>query len=189
MDSLADRPAPRPQSEKPTIGQRFERSAAGEALISVLVLTAVLIGVVWNLPPSHIKAAMMPTLRPIALPTGLQQQWTMYGPDPISAREELEVRVSMADGPDRVWMFHKGDRVIGPFVWYHWQKLKEQLIREPHLAADFSHWVVREVTGPTERPTRVVVSSRLEFFPAPREAGTTSRTTTILHDELLDRRP
>ncbi len=171
------------------LGQRFERSAVGEAIISGTVTLIVLIGVVWNLPDSPIKRTMAPTLRPIAAATGLQQNWQMYAPEPISRLEDMQVRVWMADGSERAWTWHRGDRVIGPFAWYHWQKLKEQAIRVPPSRPGIAHWVVRELTTPAERPVRVQILFRNQPLPAPGEDDPKTVTVETIYDEVLNGRP
>jgi hypothetical protein len=171
------------------LGQRFERSMVGEALISGVVSVVVLTGVAWNLPDSNIKQAMTTTLRPIAASTGLQQTWSMYAPEPISSLETLQVRVTMANHTDRVWSWQPGDRVIGPFTWYHWQKLKEQVIREKQIVKGMSYWVVRQLTSPAERPINVVMLFRSEGLPVPGEDGPGSVTVKTLYSENLSGRP
>jgi hypothetical protein len=179
----------RPVAKLSELGERFERSATGEALISAMVAVVVLIGVVWNLPVSNIKQTITPTLRPIAAATGLQQSWSMYAPEPISSLEDLQVRVRMADGSERTWSWQRGDRLIGPFAWYRWQKLKEQSIRNPDSRAGFAHWVVRQITTPAERPVRVQMLFRKELLPRPGKDGPTTVTVKNLYDEPLNGRP
>jgi hypothetical protein len=113
----------------------------------------------------------------------------MYAPEPISALESMQVRVRMADGPDRVWTWQRGDRVIGPFRWYHWQKLKERAIREPASRRGISHWVVRELTAAGERPVHVEMLFRKELLPAPGQDGPGTVTVESLYDEALTGRP
>jgi hypothetical protein len=171
------------------LGQRFERSLVGEAVISGLVMVVILIGVVWNLPDSDIKKSLTPNLRPIAAATGLQQRWQMYAPEPVSGLETLNVRVRMADGSDRNWTWHRGDLVVGPFSWYHWQKLKEQAVREPVSRAGIARWVVRELTTPSERPVSVEMLLRSEFLPAPGKDGPMRVKVETLYAEKLGGRP
>jgi hypothetical protein len=186
-----DGPAGRPRwtvGNLSTIGQRLETSAIGEAVISALVCVVVLIGVVWNLPDSEFKRVLTPTLRPIASATGLEQEWQMYAPEPISRLERVEVHVTMADGADRVWTIHRGDLVLGPFAWYHWQKLKEQTVRKPDSRAGIAHWVVRELTNPSEHPIRVQMVLRTEDLPAPGKDGPrTTNVETIYNEDLPGR--
>ena len=142
-----------------TIGQRFERSRVGELAISVLVLAVLAIGVVWSMPDAPIKRVLTPGLQPVATATGLEQDWRMYAPEPLQRVEYVEVRVTMADGAQRVWTNPHGDRVIGAFGWYRWQKLKENIVVEPDIRAGLAHWVVRQLTRPKERAARVQMTS------------------------------
>jgi hypothetical protein len=166
-------------------GHRFERSPVGQALISALLILVILIGVVWNLPASAIKQTTTPTLYPIAASTGLQQSWSMYAPNPLVELETLEVHVTMGDGSVRTWLWRKGNRVLGPFEWYRWQKLKEQLVRQPSGRADFSRWVVGELTGSADRPVRVDMVLSRKALPPPGQAASSSGTTETIYSEVL----
>ena len=172
-------------TQRPTLSERFEKSLAGEVLISALVTTAVIIGVVWNLPDSEIKRAAQPALQPLAVASGTEQIWQMYAPDPVQRVEILEVHVTMADGSDRVWSFNEGDRVLGPFHWYHWQKLKEQAIREPGIRTGLAMWVVHHLTVPGDHPVRVQMLFRSKELAAPGNATTSDFVTDTLYDKQL----
>ena len=167
------------------LSQRLEKSVAGEALISALVTAALIIAIVWNLPESEIKRAAEPALRPVATSSGLDQVWRMYAPDPIRRTEILEVHVTMADGSDRVWSFNEGDRLLGPFHWYHWQKLKEQAIREPGIREGLALWVVRHLTMPSDHPVRVQMLFRSQELLRPGEVGTSGFKAETLYDKRL----
>jgi hypothetical protein len=168
-----------------TIGQRFERSRVGELVISVMVVLILTIGVVWSLPDAEIKRRLGPALQPLAVATGLEQDWRMYAPEPLARMEFVEVRVTMADGLRRVWTTPGGDRVLGPFAWYHWQKLKEYVVREPGIRAGLAHWVIRRVTGSSERAARVRMILRSESLPAPGTDSPGAVGEEILYDENL----
>jgi len=174
-------------SALPEWGRRFEQSSTGRGVISVVIVLVVGIGIVWNLPDSQLKRAITPTLRPIASAAGLQQSWSMYAPEPISALESVQVRVRVADGPDRVWTWQRGDLVVGPFRWYHWQKLKEQLVRQPASRRGVARWAVRELTDPADRPTHVQMLLRTELLPPPGQEGPRKVTVKTLYDEALGR--
>jgi hypothetical protein len=173
---------------RPASSQRFERTVAGEALISALVTAALIIAVVWNLPDSDIKRSAQPALTPLAVSSGTDQVWTMYSPDPIRRIENFEVHVTMADGSDRVWSFSQGDRLLGQFHWYHWQKLKEQAIREPGIRAGLATWVVRHLTTPGEHPQRVQMILRTEELLPPGKAGVPAVENQTLYEKNLDGR-
>ncbi|MDG4665957.1 hypothetical protein [Mycobacterium sp. 236(2023)] len=163
------------------LGVRFERSASGECLISVVASVVVLIGVAWNLPDSPVRRGLVEVLRPIAESTGLQQKWTMYGPDPISVLETLEVRVTLADDTERTWTSDRDDPAIASFQWYRWQKLKEQLIRDEDAVPDFARWAVGEVTAPGDRPVHVEVVVRSRPLRAPGDDRPTDVSVRTLY--------
>jgi hypothetical protein len=171
----------------PELGRRFEQSSAGRATLSVVIVLVVGIGIVWNLPDSQLKRAIQPTLRPIASSAGLEQKWSMYAPEPISALESVQVRVRLADGPDRVWTWQRGDLVVGPFRWYHWQKLKEQLVRQPASRRGVARWAVRELTDPGDHPIHVQILLRTELLHPPGQPGPRTVSVKPLYDEALGR--
>ncbi|MCV7332977.1 hypothetical protein [Mycobacterium cookii] len=148
-------------------------------------MLALTIGVVWSMPDAEFKRRLLPVLQPVAVATGLEQDWRMYAPEPLGRLEFVEVRVIMANGVQRVWTPPRGDRVLGAFTWYHWQKLKENLVREPTIRVDMAHWVVRQVTELTERAARVQMVLRTELLPAPGTDGPRTVTEEILYDEIL----
>jgi hypothetical protein len=172
-----------------TIGQRFERSVFGEAVISGLVVVALLTGVVWSLPDAEFKRRLAPVLQPVASAAGLEQNWRIFAPEPLRRLEFLEVRVIMADGVQRVWTNPRGDRVVGAFAWYHWQKVKENLVHDPASRVGLAHWVVHQLTGNAERATRVQMILRTELLPAPGTDGPPTLGEEILYDEKLNGRP
>ncbi len=167
----------------------FERSDFGQAVISGMVFLILLIGVVWNLPSSKIQQLLTPVLEPIAQVAGLDQVWQMYAPEVIRQQEFTEVHVIMADGSTRTWVAPSGDKVIGTFEWYHWQKLKENLPRDPSTQADFAHWVVRQLTSSDEDLSRVQIVMRTVQIPPPGQDGPRDMSTQTLYDENLTSRP
>ena len=148
----------------------------------VLMLT---IGVVWSLPDAEIKRRLAPALQPLAVATGLEQDWRMYAPEPLSRMEFVEVRVTMTNGRQRVWTTSGGDRVVGQFAWYHWQKLKENLVRVPEIRAGLAHWVIRRITGSSEHAERVRIILRSELLSAPGTDNPGALGEEILYDEIL----
>ena len=124
-------------------------------------------------------------LRPVATATGTDQVWQMYAPNPVRRLEVVEVHVTTADGGDRVWTLRRSGLVIGPFSWYRWQKLKEQLVREPTIRAEFARWVVRELAPPPARPTFVEMTLRTSDMPAPGQSSSPAPTLETLYAEDL----
>jgi hypothetical protein len=164
---------------------QFERSPFGKTVISGLVVVVLMTGVVWSLPDAEFKRRLTPMLQPVASAVGLEQNWRMFAPEPLQRLEFLDVRVTMTDGAQRVWTNPRGDRVVGAFAWYHWQKVKENLVRDPASRVGLAHWVVHRLTGRSEHATRVQMILRTELLPAPATDGPPILGEEILYDEKL----
>jgi hypothetical protein len=154
-----------------------------------MVVVALITGVVWSLPDAEFKRRLTPVLQPVASAAGLEQSWRMFAPEPLRRLEFVEVRVTMTDGAQRIWTNPRGDRVAGAFAWYHWQKVKENLVHEPASRVGVAHWVVRRLTGRTERAARVQMILRTELLTAPGTGGPPTIGEEILYDEKLTGRP
>jgi hypothetical protein len=172
-----------------TIGPRLEGSQFAEAAISGLVVVMLLTGIVWSLPDAEVTRRLAPVLRPIAAATGLEQNWRMYAPEPQRRQEFLDVRVTMANGVQRTWTNPRGDRVLGAFAWYHWQKIKENAVHDPASRVGVAHWIVHRLTGGSERAVRVQMILRTESLPAPGTHDPPTREEEILYDENFTGRP
>jgi hypothetical protein len=158
-----------------------------EGVVGALVALIVLIAVVSNLPAgSSLKQSLDPVLTPIAMATGLEQYWSMYAPNPPQRLEELEVHVVMADGADRVWKLPLDqDPVMGVAVSHRWRKLRETLYGDPRSRPALAHWVVDQVSGPSERAIGVQMIVHTETLPAPGQGGRGKTGTEILYQEEL----
>jgi hypothetical protein len=159
-----------------------------EGVIGAVVALIVLIAVVSNLPAgSALKQSLSPVLSPIAMATGLEQYWSMYAPNPPQRLEDLEVHVTMADGADRVWTLPLDgrDHVVGVAVSHRWRKLRETLYSDARSRPALAHWVVGQVSGPSERAVGVQIIVRTETLPAPGQSGRTKTGVETLYKEDL----
>jgi hypothetical protein len=166
-----------------TLQPRFEQSRAGKVVISVLVGAFVLVGVVWNIPDSPIGRGLQAVVKPVAAATGLNQNWGMYG-TPDERVETVEVHVEMANGETRIWTMQPGGRGVG--WWDRWILLRRAVIHDSNVRPELAHWVVRQVTGPTEHAIAVSVVLRTENLSPPGEpAGGKSPASKVLYQESL----
>jgi hypothetical protein len=158
-----------------------------EGVVGALVALIVLIAVVSNLPAgSSLKQSLSPVLSPIAMATGLEQYWSMYAPNPPQRLEELEVHVTMADGADRVWKLPlDSDPVLGVAVSHRWRKLRETLYSDASSRPALAHWVVDQVSGPSERAVRVQMIVRTELLLPPGQSGHGKTGVETLYKEDL----
>lgn len=161
-----------------------------EGVVGALVALIVLIAVVSNLPAgSALKQSLEPVLTPIAMATGLEQYWSMYAPNPPQRLEELEVHVLMADGADRVWTLPLDqDPVVGVAVSHRWRKLRETLYGDARSRPALAHWVVNQVSGPSQHAVAVQIIVHTQTLPAPGQGGRGNTGTEILYQEDLRQR-
>lgn len=161
-----------------------------EGAVGALLALIVLIAVVSNLPAgSSLKQSLSPVLTPIAMATGLEQYWSMYAPNPPQRLEELEVHVTMADGADRVWKLPlDNDPVVGVAISHRWRKLRETLYSDARSRPALAHWVVDQLTGPSERAVGVQIIVRTERLLAPGQSGRGKTGVETLYKEDLGRR-
>jgi hypothetical protein len=168
-----------------TFQQRFEESRAGEVVISSIVILILLVGLLGNLPDSPIKRAGMPVVETLAAGTGLAERWTMFAPDVDPRLNTIQVDVTMRDQSHRIWTVRAEDRVFGVFSTAHWTKLMEYVVRVPDLRPGICDWVVRQVTGPSERAAHVAMSLHTQNLVAPGEETSRATATKILYEADL----
>lgn len=167
-----------------TVQQRFEESERGKVVISILVAAIVLAGIGWNLPDSPIKRGIAPLLKPIAI-VNLDQSWAVFAPSPPRRLDTVEVQVTMADGSSRLWRLEPGTRVDRLFASSHWERLMNIAVLAPDVRPGIARWVVREVTGPTERAVSVAMILHTQNLAPPGEGGRGATATKILYEEDL----
>lgn len=165
-----------------TLQQRFEASHAGRIVISVLIVAFLFLGVVWNLPDSPIARALVPAVRPVAAPLGLDQGWGMYA-TPSRRTEAVEVQVKMADGQIRSWSVQPGQRGVGE--WDRWIMLKRAAMTDPNVGPQLAHWVVGQITEPDEQPVAVAVVMRVQTLSEPGEESSGKDAMKVLYQEAL----
>ena len=126
-------------------------------------------------------------LTPIAMATGLEQYWSMYAPNPPQRLEELEIHVAMADGTDRVWTLplEGHDPVVGVAISHRWRKLRETLYSDPRSRPALAHWVIDQVSGPSDRAIGVQIVVRTETLPAPGQGGRGQTGVETLYQEVF----
>jgi hypothetical protein len=154
-------------------------------MISGLVALIFLIAAASNMPGSEIQRLLVPVVKPIAVATGLDQQWAMFAPNPPRRIKYLEVRVVLADGNHRVWTPPVSGGLAGAVSSHRWRKLSETLLTEKEVRPQLARWVVREVTEPDERAVRVQIVLLIVELAPPGVSGPGPTSTQTLYDETL----
>jgi hypothetical protein len=133
----------------------------GRTLINVaLLVTLAAIGVT-NLPDSHIKAKALTWANPYLFATGLDQDWTMFAPNPRDVVIYVQARTDYADGTWSVWRppVRPGAAELAD---YRWQKFGEQLHYNHHswMWPQLADFLAARARADGRRPVRVTLTRR-----------------------------
>jgi hypothetical protein len=179
---------PQTSAKRPTLQQRFEESRIGMWIVSAIIVVIVGVQVVWSVPDSPIRRGLMPIVEPANV-VGINIPWAMFSGNPTPRIEDFEVEVTMADGSTRTWKLHPRSRLEKVFLPNRWEGLRDQAMRQQDGRRDFARWVVREVTGPSERPVKVVMMFHFKALMRPGQQTLGQIGTKILYEEVLTERP
>ena len=109
------------------MGERFERSAFGQVLLTLVMALLVAAVVAWNLPAGRPREALRPAAARVVLPVGLDQDWALFAPDPRGFSVGVYARLSYEGGRTRVVVPPHNGRFVTPYRTYRWQKYVERL--------------------------------------------------------------
>jgi hypothetical protein len=109
------------------VGERFERSVAGRVLLTVAMAVLAVAVLLWNLPSGPAGDRVQPLAGRVLLPLGLDQDWSLFAPDPRGFSVGVHARLTYADGSERVLQLPERGRVLGPYRTYRWQKFAERV--------------------------------------------------------------
>lgn len=171
-------------SPRPGLQQRVEESRLGKRLISAIILVILGTQVVWSMPDSAIRQALMPVVEPLNA-VNLNERWAMFAPVTGTRAWRFHVDVTMADGSTRVWS-HRPDGLLEKILMPdRWQPLMEMATRQPDGRKEFARWVVDTVTEPSERPVKVAVLYDFKALAPPGQPSKAPFSTKVLYEEVL----
>jgi hypothetical protein len=143
--------------------ERLESTRGGRLVLSVGIAALLALIVVANLPASPLRRAAEPLASHTLAAIGVEQQWTMFAPDPRAVSIGLEARVLFRDGSTTTWRPPAGGALVGAYWDYHWSKLVEHATFDQGVDADavrsgLARFAAREVAAPGREPaeTRLV---------------------------------
>ena len=143
--------------------ERLESSAAGRAVISVLVAATVLALVLWNLPDdSEIQQQSSRVVRPFMLASGLNQNWGVFAPDPRRQTLDFVARIEYPDGSSETVTVPRGGRLVGGYWDYRWRKWYEWVRTDSHqeLWQPAAAWFAGRARRDGKDPVRVTLVRR-----------------------------
>jgi hypothetical protein len=156
------------------VQERIESTAPGRAVITAFIVLALAGAVIMNVPDSEWRARILRTARPVLNAIGLEQSWSMFSPDPRSFALDLRARITYADGGTAEWRVPRGgtglgDRTLGAYRAYHWQKWMEWARSDARaeLWEPTARWVARRYARAGRVPVRVVLVRRFYDIPEP----------------------
>jgi hypothetical protein len=104
---------------------RVETTRVGRLAISGFVAATVGAMVVWNLPDSKLKQEGMRFAQPYVTATGLDQNWSVFAPNPVRDSFYLSARIRYADGTRGTWAPPSGSSAVGTYWDFRWGKWAE----------------------------------------------------------------
>lgn len=161
---VARRPA---QPYNKTVQERLESSRAGRAVISLGILVVLGVLLTWNLPASELARRTQPWFQRLTYGTGLDQNWSVFAPDPPQSELNFQARILYDDGTERTWEVPEGNALTGAYWDYRWVKWGE-IISAGTDARNWlpaAEWIARQETDAGRRPVSVTLVRRIEPIP------------------------
>lgn len=148
------------------MGERFESSTVGRALLTIVMAVLVAAVAIWNLPAGPAREAVRPAAAHVVFPVGLDQDWALFAPDPRSFSVGVYARITYADGSERLRVPPHNGHLLAPYRTYRWQKYVERLRADDYssLWEPTARWVADEA-GPGVRKVVLVRTFREAVTP------------------------
>jgi hypothetical protein len=141
------------------VQERIESSVLGRALIGAFIAVTLLWVAATNLPESALKHDLLRQGSTYLNAVGLDQDWSLFAPEPRRRSLELVARVTYDDGSGASWTFPHDGPLVGQYRDYRWRKWLEYMVAfgASELWPGAAQWAARQ----RSRPGRRVVSVAL----------------------------
>jgi hypothetical protein len=142
--------------------ERIESSDLGRTLISALIIVVLICLATANLPPSGVQRKLLRASEPYLNVSGLDQNWSVFAPNPPRPFPELRARIRYSDGRIGNWRRPTGDPLLGAHWDVYWFKWEENLLRDPNrdLWRPAAAWIVRSERRAGRDPVVVTLIRR-----------------------------
>jgi hypothetical protein len=160
------------------VEERIESSRLGRLILSVAIVV-ILGGVLtWNLPPSQLATDTQPAFQRVMYGTGLDQNWSVFAPDPPQTVVTFQARIVYDDGTERTWQVPTGGSFLGAYWDYRWLKWGEIVSAgvDARLWLPAAKWIARQEQDAGRHP--VSVTRQRHFIPHAVEGPGGAPTTT-----------
>jgi len=141
------------------VQQRLESSRLGRVVLSIGILVVLGAVFTWNLPPSELAQKTQPVFQGVMYATGLDQNWSVFAPDPPRATVDFRARIAYQDGTERFWEVPRSGDVLGALWDYRWLKWGEFVSAgiDARLWLPAAEWIARQETDAGRRPVTVTL--------------------------------
>lgn len=165
--------------------EHFERSRLGQTLITYALVLLVAAMVVQNLPASVVHRDLQAVDSRLH-DVGVDQDWTVFSPDPRSVSIRVDARLTYPDGSTEQWRIPHSGAIVGAYRDYRWQKWQERVDGDDYkrLWEPTARWLVASRTRDGRHPVSVVFSRHAKAVdkleptgPPPTVTPTTSNAT------------
>ena len=167
--------------------QRLESSRVVRILISIFVAITVGAIMIWNMPRSAIRREGMRFAEPYMTALGLDQNWSVFAPNPHQGKSSFFARVADADGNVHVWRVPEGDALIGAYWDFRWGKWTEWTIAgRSDLCEGSAIYAAEQVadTGVDPVLVTIVARGRTNFGPGERPSHGPWEQSTVCGVDL-----
>ncbi len=160
------------------VQQRLESSRIGRLVISLGILVVLGTVLTWNLPSSELAIRTQPPFQRVLYATGLDQNWSVFAPDPPRAEVDFQARIAYNDGTERLWEVPTGDPVLGAYWDYRWLKWGEIVSAgiDARLWLPAARWIARQETDAGRHPVTVTLFRHITPLPL---GGTKEAPTSV----------
>ena len=144
--------------------ERIERSRAGRAVISAMLVVLLIVVIIMSGQPSTLREEVTGLAAPVTNALGLDQGWGVFAPDPRNISLAFFARITYADGTTETWRLPGGGALFGDYWDYRWRKYLEYLVQDPWrdlTRRQFSSYVAQRMHRDGRSPTRVVLVRRM----------------------------
>ncbi len=158
----------------PHLQERLESRAAGRILISVLIAVSLCAVGITNLPDSPLRRHGLSVALPYLEATGLDQNWSLFAPEPRRTSLRLLARVRYEDGSTAVWTPPAGGDLAGAYWDYRWRKWIENVTvgpRRESLQRAAVPYIADQMRRPGKSPTTVTLVEQAQELRAPGARG------------------
>ncbi|MGB2875593.1 MAG: hypothetical protein WBB76_09000 [Gaiellaceae bacterium] len=151
-----------PLEPERSLQDRFERTRLGRLLISAFLLVTLVTILTANLPPSRLQDLLLSADHPYLYGLGLDQDWSVFAPEPRRETIHITAQVTFADGSQTTWHVPTRNPVVGEYTDYRWLKWTEFIVSpvQQQLWQPIARYVARQLATPTRRPVRVSLHDR-----------------------------